>query len=154
MKGFAMNSPSRPPPRHTLTVANEHLAESRRLSAETRKTLEGVQKRQPNAEDELAGVLRIIRDGAAKLPGLSHARLGAALEELAGQIDVAQRSFEAQGLGVPRGVRPRWEDFVRTIIGIIPCACGANLHTHQQTREHWQLGHFDVVPPLEGAKPR
>lgn len=94
--------PSHPPPRPTLTVANAHIAESRRLSAETQKRLEGVQRRPSDAEDELARVLRTIRDGAAKLPGLQHQRLGAALEELAGQIEAARLSFEAQGLGKPR----------------------------------------------------
>lgn len=43
---------------------------------------------------------------------------------------------------IRHSIRPLWEDVTLTVI---ECTCGTVLHTQLQTREHWQLGHFDKV---------
>lgn len=39
-------------------------------------------------------------------------------------------------------VRPKWEDVPLCTIN---CSCGGFLTSREQTRAHWQLGHFDYV---------
>ena len=47
-------------------------------------------------------------------------------------------------------VRPPWEDFISGTSGAyLYCGCGQTLVTFEQTREHWQRGHFDYVPKHE-----
>ena len=41
-------------------------------------------------------------------------------------------------------VRPTWEE-TSGYRGYIACSCGQILQTVGQTREHWQMGHFDRV---------
>ena len=38
--------------------------------------------------------------------------------------------------------RPPWDE-VAGWRGYVSCSCGSMLTTVPQTREHWQLGHFD-----------
>jgi len=42
-------------------------------------------------------------------------------------------------------VNPSWEE-VREWKGYIQCSCGTLLKTQQETREHWQNGHFNNLP--------
>lgn len=35
--------------------------------------------------------------------------------------------------------------------GVVACTCGSNLWTVRQSREHWQMGHWDV-PQYETIK--
>ena len=41
-------------------------------------------------------------------------------------------------------IRPQWE-VVRAGAGLTICSCGGTLWGPTDTREHWQLGHFDFV---------
>lgn len=50
-------------------------------------------------------------------------------------------------------VRPDWGEFISSIEGYIMCNCGSILHTRQQTREHWQMGHFDYVEKEDKVLP-
>jgi len=38
--------------------------------------------------------------------------------------------------------RPLWEDI--KLGGYVQCSCEQVLQTVEQSREHWQLGHFDT----------
>ena len=42
-------------------------------------------------------------------------------------------------------IRPPWEATAKGEGGYIMCSCGSTLQTTQDTREHWQSGHFDYV---------
>ena len=40
--------------------------------------------------------------------------------------------------------RPEWIEFIASVAGgYVVCGCGRILETIEETREHWQSGHFD-----------
>ena len=43
-------------------------------------------------------------------------------------------------------VRPDFDELCKQLSGAyVACSCGHILETFEQVREHWQLGHFDMV---------
>lgn len=45
-------------------------------------------------------------------------------------------------VGIAVLIRPPWSEMIKGA-GYIPCSCGTMLATREQTRDHWQRGHFD-----------
>lgn len=39
--------------------------------------------------------------------------------------------------------RPGWEEFIAGVNGYLVCSCRVILSSIQETRKHWQDGHFD-----------
>ena len=87
---------SKPPPRPAMpSSAHDHFARSRVHSAEAQRLAEGIQRRTPSHDAELARALAFLREETAKMVSMPSAKLLPALKDLKFRLDLMIDSIEA-----------------------------------------------------------